>query len=123
VFAAPTKQSEGRFEPALFAFSGLHPRQAVVRDAPPGETLVRLTKAVAPGEIKLSIEADGQGIPPEVLPRFFQLLAIAKPITNGGDLGLGPVVAERIVSPYGGAVSVDNLTPPGVRLCVRLRTP
>jgi DNA-binding response OmpR family regulator len=87
------------------------------------DSLVRLAKATAPGEISLLIEADGQGIPPEMVPRFFQLLAIAEPITSGGDLGLGPAVAARVVSLYGGAVSVDNLSRPGIRLTVRLRTP
>jgi len=86
-------------------------------------TIVRLTKAASPGEISLIIEADGQEISPKALPRFFNLLAIAESITPGGDLGLGPPVAERIVKLYGGAVSVENLVPPGVRLVVRLRTP
>lgn len=85
-------------------------------------SLVRLTKAPAPGEISLIIEADGQGIPAEVLPRFFQLLAVTEPLTRGGDLGLAPAVAERIVTLYGGAVSVENLTPPGIRFAVRWKT-
>ncbi|MCY2993934.1 MAG: hybrid sensor histidine kinase/response regulator [Planctomycetota bacterium] len=86
-------------------------------------TLVRISKATARGEVRLFIEADGRGIPPEFLPRFFQLLTIAEPITIGGDLGFGPAVAERIVTLYGGTVSAENLTPPGVRLAVCLKTP
>ncbi len=86
------------------------------------DTLVRISKAIARGEVRLFIEADGRGISPEFLPRFFQLLTIAEPITAGGDLGFGPAVAERIVTLYGGTVSVENLEPPGIRLVVRLRT-
>jgi signal transduction histidine kinase len=85
------------------------------------DTLVRLTGATAAGEISLFIEAYGRGIPPEALPRFFNLLAIAEPITPGGDLGLAPAVAERIVTLYGGTVSVENMEPPGVRLTVRMK--
>jgi len=86
-------------------------------------TTVRLAQEAAPAGVRLAIEADGQGIPPEVLPRFFQLLAIAKPLTRGGDLGLAPAVAERIVTLYGGTVTVENLSPPGVRFLVCLKTP
>jgi signal transduction histidine kinase len=84
-------------------------------------TTVRLTQATVPGEISLFIEADGRTIPPEALPHFFDLLAIAKPITGVDDLGLAPALAERIVKLYGGTVSVENLTPPGIRLTVRLK--
>jgi DNA-binding response OmpR family regulator len=95
--------------------------ETAVKFAMPGTT-VRLFKADAPGEISLIIEADGQIVPPEALPRFFNLLAIVEPITPGGDLGLAPPLAERIVTLYGGTVSVENLEPPGIRLVVRLRT-
>lgn len=85
-------------------------------------SVVRLRKEAVSEGIRLAIEADGREIPPDVLPRFFQLLTIAGPITGGGDLGLAPPVAERIVTLYGGTVSVENLTPPGVRFVVRLRS-
>jgi DNA-binding response OmpR family regulator len=96
--------------------------ETAVKFAHPG-TLVRLAQADAPGETRLFIEADGEQIPPEALPRFFSLLAIAEPITPGGDLGLAPPLAERIVTLYGGAVAVENLQPAGIRLSVRLRNP
>jgi C4-dicarboxylate-specific signal transduction histidine kinase len=53
--------------------------------------------------------------------RFFELLAIATPIAKGGDLGLAPAVAERVITLCGGAVHVENLTPPGVRFVVQLK--
>jgi two-component system sensor histidine kinase/response regulator len=96
--------------------------ETAVKFAHPGG-LVRLAQADAPGETRLFIEADGEQIPPEALPRFFSLLAIAEPITPGGDLGLAPPLAERIVTLYGGAVAVENLQPAGIRLSVRLRNP
>ena len=81
--------------------------------------MVRLTRGAAPDGASLLMEADGQTIPPGALPRFFDLLAIAEPLTPGGSLGLGPALAERILKLYGAAVSVENLEPPGVRLTVR----
>ena len=94
--------------------------ETAVKFASPGTT-VRLAKAAVPGETGLVIEADGLSIPPEALPRFFDLLAITQPITPGGDLGVAPALAERIVSLYGGTVSVENLALPGIRLAVRFR--
>jgi signal transduction histidine kinase len=56
-----------------------------------------------------------------MLPRFFDLLAVSVPITGVGDLGLAPALAERILKLYGGAVTVENLEPRGIRLTVRLK--
>ena len=87
-----------------------------------GET-VRLIKAEACGGPRLLIEATGRAIPAELLPRFFEVLAIGEAVTPGGDLGLAPVLAERIVRLFGGAVTVENRAPPGIRLCVCLKPP
>ena len=95
--------------------------ETAVKFASP-HTTVRLSKIPGAGEIGLTIEANGLEIPPKVLPRFFNLMAITEPITPGGDLGLAPPLAERILSLYGGSVSVENLNPEGVRFTVCLRT-
>lgn len=112
-------QVQGAFDNLIRVFSSL--LETAVKFAKPGTT-VRLTKAAAPGEISLIIEADGRLVPPEILPHFFSLLAIAKPITPEGDLGLAPALAERIVRLHRGAVTVENLEPPGIRLTVRLKS-
>ena len=82
-------------------------------------TRVRLAPATIPGTIGLVIEADGRAIPPEALPRFFDLLALKEPLLPGVDLGLAPALAERILTLYGGMASVENLEPPGIRLTIR----
>jgi two-component system, sensor histidine kinase and response regulator len=85
-------------------------------------TIIKLARITAPGEIGLIIEADGLAIPLELLPRFFDLLAISELILPGGGLGLAPALAERILTLYGGMVSVENMKPPGIRLTVRLKS-
>ena len=85
-------------------------------------TEVQIAGTAVSGETRLSIEAHGQEIPLEAVPRFFDLLAIAEAIVPGGDLGLAPALAERIVKLYDGSVSVENLFPPGIRLTVRLKS-
>ena len=96
--------------------------ETAVKFARKGST-VRLSKSAMPNENQLIVEADGLSIPDKELPRFFDLMAIKEPITPGGDLGIGPALAERILTLYGGSVSVENLDPPGIRLTVRLKTP
>ncbi len=71
--------------------------------------------------VRLTIETSGFSIPPHLLPCFFDLLAVADTITPGGDLGLAPAVAERILRLLGGSVRAENLDPPGVRLTVELK--
>ena len=83
---------------------------------------VRLSGRTVPGGVGLAIEAFGRKIPPQALARFFDVLAIGESITPGGDLGLGPPVAERIISLFGGSVAVENLTPPGIRLQIVLKS-
>ncbi len=58
-----------------------------------------------------------------MLPRFFDLLAVGRTVTPGGDLGLSPALAERIISLHGDRVSIGNLTPPGIRMVARFVGP
>ncbi|MEI6783782.1 MAG: hybrid sensor histidine kinase/response regulator [Verrucomicrobiota bacterium] len=81
---------------------------------------VRLLLTDAPGAQMLSLEARGYAIPPAELPRFFDLLAISKTLTPGGDLGLAPALARCLIGAFGGQVRVENLEPPGIRITVRL---
>ncbi len=96
--------------------------ETAAKFARPG-SVVRITKDAAQEDVRLNIDVEGRSIPPAALPRFFQLLGIADPLTPGGDLGLAPAVAERIVTLYGGSVSIENLVPPGIRLAVQLKPP
>ncbi len=84
-------------------------------------TTVRIAHATDQREIRLFFEADGCGVPPESVPRFFQLMGTSSQLVPNGDPGLAPALAERIVSLYGGSVSIENLSSPGVRLTVRLK--
>lgn len=78
------------------------------------------------GGVTVEIRGRGRSVPHEALPRFFDVMAIAEPITPGGDLGLGPPVAERIVSIFGGSVTVANTREDeaaGILFVVTLRAP
>ena len=92
-----------------------------VRFSEPGG-VIALSATASDSGILLQIETSGRTIPEKYLPKFFDVLAIAEAMFPGGDLGLRPAVAERIISMFGGSVSVENLDPPGIRLNIRLKS-
>ena len=83
--------------------------------------LVVLTHEVVSDVTKLNIESHGLRISSTALPKFFEVFAIGETLTPGGDLGLGPAVAYRILALFGASVSVANLEPSGIRLTISLR--
>jgi C4-dicarboxylate-specific signal transduction histidine kinase len=60
-------------------------------------------------------------IPESAIVNFFQVFSIGDAITPGGDLGLGPPVAQRILSLFGGSITVKNLEPSGIQMTVTLK--
>jgi DNA-binding response OmpR family regulator len=83
---------------------------------------VRLSREVAPDSPKVVIESHGRTIPPSAVAKFFDVFAIGEAMTPGGDLGLAPALAFRILSLFGGSVSVANIEPPGIRLTISLQS-
>jgi DNA-binding response OmpR family regulator len=82
---------------------------------------VGLEHKVTPDALHLLIESRGRTIPDSALDKFFDLFSIVEAITPGGDLGLGPALACRILALFGATVAVENLEPAGVRLTVSLK--
>jgi two-component system, sensor histidine kinase and response regulator len=94
--------------------------ETAVKFSEEGES-VRLSFGGASDSQEVIIESDGRTISSTALPKFFDLLAIGEALTPGGDLGLGPPVAYRILSLFGGLVSVVNLDPSGIRFTISLK--
>jgi CheY-like chemotaxis protein len=82
---------------------------------------VRLAQEVVADSLAVTIEAHGRTISTTALPKFFDIFSIEETLTPGGDLGLGPPVAYRILSLFGSSVSVANLDSSGIRLTIPLR--
>lgn len=95
--------------------------ETAVRFSKPGSD-INISISTMEAEILMAIETKGHVIPEKWLPRFFDVLSIGEAIVPGGDLGLRPAVAERIISLFGGSVTVENLNPIGIRLNVRLKS-
>ena len=71
-------------------------------------------------EVHIGIHTTGWTIPEEFMDKFFEVFSIVEPITPGGDLGLAPPVAERIITLFGGSVTVKNRESAGVSFEVNL---
>ena len=84
---------------------------------------VRLAREMASDSLKVIIESRGKTIPSPAMAKFFDLFSIGGASTPGGDLGLGPPVAYRILSLFGASVSVANRDPSGMRLTISLKQP
>ena len=72
--------------------------------------------------VHLVVQDNGQGIPPEVLPRVFDRLYRgdqARPAT-GGESGLGLAIARSVVELHGGTISVESALGEGAAFMVAL---
>jgi signal transduction histidine kinase len=68
--------------------------------------------------ISITVEDDGEGIPPDVLPNIFEAFVTSRLDARGTGLGLA--VAEGIVHQHGGAIEASNRPGGGARLQVKL---
>ncbi|HVL36262.1 MAG TPA: ATP-binding protein [Burkholderiales bacterium] len=72
------------------------------------------------GEAVLTVEDNGPGIRPDLLPYVFELFARDVAPPQGGGLGLGLTLVRRLVELHGGSVSAANRPDGGARFVVRL---
>ncbi len=91
--------------------------QAVVEHDPEGGRIEIRAHRYA-DEIVASVEDMGPGIPPDMLSRIFDPFFTTKPAGRGTGLGLN--IVYRIVSKYGGQVSVESVPGRGAVFTVRL---
>jgi CheY-like chemotaxis protein/light-regulated signal transduction histidine kinase (bacteriophytochrome) len=94
--------------------------ETAVKFSEKGKT-VQLYSDVVCDSARVTIETQGRTIPDSALAKFFDLFSIGEATTPGGDLGLGPPVAYRILSLFGASVSVANRAPSGIRLAISLK--
>jgi len=70
-------------------------------------------------QVWVSVEDDGQGIPPEILPRIFDPFFTTKPVGSGTGLGLS--ISYGIVLKHHGSIQVDST--PGQGTTMRITLP
>ncbi len=85
-----------------------------------GEIMVSssLVKGEGKEQVRILVEDNGPGIPPEVLPDIFDAFVSTRLDSKGTGLGL--TVSEGIVHQHGGAITASNRGTGGASLEVRL---
>jgi signal transduction histidine kinase len=93
-----------------------------VRHTPAGGR-VRVTCAVEDGQVVIGVEDACGGIPPEDLPRLFEVAfrgSSARTPGDDGGAGLGLAIARGLVEAHGGTVEITNH---GAGCCAGVRLP
>jgi hypothetical protein len=70
----------------------------------------------------LILDSRGLSLSESAIGRFFDVFSIGEAVTPGGDLGLAPAVAARILSLFGATVDVANRGGEGVRIRIVFRS-
>ena len=90
------------------------------KQAMDGPGTIRIRTETHHGNVAVTIEDDGRGIPEDVVGRIFDPFFTTKPVGEGTGLGLG--IALEIVRRHQGEISVDSAQGVGTIFCVRIPT-
>jgi len=84
--------------------------------APEGSDLTLTSSVLANGMWRCRLHNDGPAIPPDVLPRVFEMFFSTKP----GGTGIGLALCQRIVEEHGGSISLESAPDLGTSATVLL---
>ncbi len=84
-----------------------------------GET-IRIQTSEKNGLLFIRITTNGQPLPAEALNSFFEVGGQRTVLKGGGDFGVGPALALRIIQLFNGAVAVKNGNEKGIVIQVTL---
>jgi PAS domain S-box-containing protein len=90
-----------------------------IKYSAPGTT-VRLTLEHVEGNVRLTVEDSGIGIPAEDQPRLFESFHRASNVQNRQGTGLGLAIVKKSVELHGGSIAFDTKVGVGTRFCVTL---
>lgn len=85
-------------------------------EASPRGGAVTIAGGQSAGVPWIEVRDAGPGIPPDSLPRIFDLYFT----TKADGTGVGLAVAQQIVAAHGGTIEVDSTPGNGTRMTVRL---
>ncbi len=71
-------------------------------------------------QVRLEVEDNGPGIPPEIIPNIFDPYFTTKDVGQGSGLGLA--ITHEIITKHGGKISVESELSKGTRFVISLPT-
>lgn len=73
-------------------------------------------------DVSAIIEDNGPGVPPEALPKLFDVFYRSDPSRNNPNKGsgLGLAITAKILERFGGSVHAENLQPKGLRIIMTI---
>jgi signal transduction histidine kinase len=77
---------------------------------------IRVTASVRGPQVLVTVEDDGPGIPPDVLPRIFDPFFTTKDVGEGSGLGLS--IVHGIVERHGGHIDVQSAAGKGTTFSI-----
>ncbi len=95
-------------------------KNAVKFSTPDGRIVVR--SSVEEGLVIVTVQDEGEGIDPKVLPRIFNAFEQGHGRGDRGGLGLGLAIAKGLVEAHGGTISAQS-GGAGMGTCVRVGLP
>jgi signal transduction histidine kinase len=84
--------------------------------APEGSDLTLTSAVLAQGAWRCRFHNDGPAIPPEMLPRVFELFFTTKP----GGAGVGLALCQRILDDHGGTITIESAADTGTTVTITL---
>ena len=93
-----------------------------IKYGPPGGTVTLRSDVTRSGELRITVEDDGPGIPKEDLPRIFErFYRVDKARSRRmGGTGLGLPIAKTIVEAHGGHITAESRPGRGTRMSIHL---
>ena len=84
--------------------------------APPGSELTLASSVLPNGAWRCTLHNEGPSIPPEVLPRVFEIFFS----TKQDGTGIGLALCRRIIDEHGGAISIESAPDRGTTVTITI---